>query len=54
MQVKYLKFFRLFFEDDVFVYCLLSVFGLSLLALGRHKTEVKWLESPVYFAPSTR
>lgn len=34
VQVKYLKFFSLFFADDVFVYCLLSIFGLSLLCLG--------------------
>jgi len=34
VQVKYLKFFSLFFADDVFVYCLLLIFGLSLLCLG--------------------
>jgi LMBR1 domain-containing protein 1 len=34
VQVKHLKFLRLFFEDNVFVYCLLAMFGLSLVGLG--------------------
>ena len=33
VQVKYLKFFRYFYEDDVFVYILLALFGLSALWL---------------------
>lgn len=34
VQVKYLKFFTLFFVDNVFVYCLLAIFVLSVVGLG--------------------
>lgn len=34
LQVKYLKFFRYFYEDDVFVYILIGLFGLSALWLS--------------------
>jgi len=34
VQVKYLKFFKYFFVDKVFVYCLLAIFGLSVAVLG--------------------
>jgi LMBR1 domain-containing protein 1 len=33
VQVKYLKFFRYFFIDNVFIYCLLVIFGLSAIYL---------------------
>ena len=34
VQVKYLKFLRLFFKDNIFVYCFLAVFALSLIGLS--------------------
>jgi len=33
VQVKYLKFFRYFFMDNVFIYCFIVIFGLSSIYL---------------------